>query len=941
MGEYPHENRFDEDVKRVHPDLPIFLVNASAYGVFYTPGQLAVADWANVPATLRALNDTDRIDATGVPGELSHWLREQAHLVLEKRDSWVNAAFEPECLTVYLSNNCNMSCRYCYAWEQGSGPMKSPRKNLQVIADETVARAAVRVAGNCAAKGKPFSLVLHGGGEPTFHWSQVKRFVKITKSIAAEFKIDWFGYIATNGVLTEDRVRWLARHFDRIGLSCDGPPDIQDIQRPLENGGKSSPFIERTACILNDSGSCFEVRATITPHAMTRQVDIVGYLFERLGARKIRFEPAYRLNEKNYPPFEPGHAEAFVTHFLAARQKARSVGCDLSFSGVRLNEIHGPYCDVLKETLHLTPDGNAATCFFCTETASPDGIHYKAGWPGNGEESFVLDANRIRQHRSAATCIPESCRNCINSFHCARGCPDICFRDDWGWCISGDSPYPFQASALFRCRIQKRLAVSYILEAAGNTARGNAPQREIVYSNPLTGTGNRLPPVRDEKGFSSAFKELSKRYDLKNRRMPAPIWAKRGFEYTGQEAWNHLKWSISRQDAQLPFSIYLHIPFCLQKCVFCDCHAFPLGRNKTNKDERYVEAMLAEIKAFSFVDPLSHRPVTTIHFGGGTPNAIRPILLKSIVDELRSHFNILPETEWAIESTGELIDGHHLNQLKNLGFRRLHVGVQTLAEPLRQRIGRRITSRNILHHLDLAIEKEFITSVDILYGLPGQTIKDLTETLNTLFIAGIHGISLYRLNISRRNQILFKRFNGFQADACSDFSLYEAADQLLISKDYKKNHFTHYAKSPDRNLYFTHTTRGEDLLAIGATADGLFGTYHYRHPGYTAYIKWIDSSFPFLEGGLYESALETLLQPAISELMGGKLSPMTFEKIQAESLLADWIEFALVKEEGKDYFLTASGSWFIDDMISELYPFTGSMQETLTNPTKPGFSSLK
>jgi uncharacterized protein len=209
--------------------------------------------------------------------------------------------------------------------------------------------------------------VLHGGGEPTIHWELVKQFEVLTRQIANEFGVDWFGHIATNGVLPEKRARWLANHFNLVGLSCDGPPEIQDRQRPIGGGGKSSPFVERTAHAIAEAGGQFEVRSTITPQTLARQVEIVSYLHERLRASRMRFEPVYRLRGRNQIAFTPDQSESFVEHFLSAQSKARSLGCSLSFSGVRPDEVHGPYCDVLRDVLHLTPDGTATACFFCTD----------------------------------------------------------------------------------------------------------------------------------------------------------------------------------------------------------------------------------------------------------------------------------------------------------------------------------------------------------------------------------------------------------------------------------------------------------------------------------------------------------------------------------------------------------------------------------------------
>jgi hypothetical protein len=100
----------------------------------------------------------------------------------------------------------------------------------------------------------------------------------------------------------------------------------------------------------------------------------------------------------------------------------------------------------------------------------------------------------------------------------------------------------------------------------------------------------------------------------------------------------------------------------------------------------------------------------------------------------------------------------------------------------------------------------------------------------------------------------------------------------------------------------------------------MFDHYHYRHPGYAKYIQEGTPDSPALAGGLHESLPERKLQPAIAELMGSDISAATMKKIQAERLLADWLELALIRQgpDNERFLLTANGSWYINTMINEL-----------------------
>ena len=171
------------------------------------------------------------------------------------------------------------------------------------------------VARFCVQKDKPFHLVLHGGGEPTVHPSLIERITDMTKNIAGKYGLDWFGYLATNGVMSESRAGWAAGLFSLIGLSCDGPPDIQDTLRPMPNGEGSSKIVERTARAISESGGAFLIRTTITPQTVHRQEEIVEYLHKRLGAAIIRIEPVYRAGRNTGISLSPQPTGSFRRQF--------------------------------------------------------------------------------------------------------------------------------------------------------------------------------------------------------------------------------------------------------------------------------------------------------------------------------------------------------------------------------------------------------------------------------------------------------------------------------------------------------------------------------------------------------------------------------------------------------------------------------------------------
>ena len=960
---------------RIHTTLPVFRLEGQSWDVLYTPpGHLAVVD-AAVADKIVAAWRTNTLPDDPTARQVSAWLRTRAEQAAEQWRQWVASPFTPECLTLYLSNQCQLACSYCYAASE-----RPPFDQTSAVIQEEVALAAARlVARHCADRNKPFLMVLHGGGEPTLHWDLVERLEAATRRIADQFGIEWRGHLATNGIMSAQQAQWAARHFTSIGLSCDGPPEIQNRQRPFKSGKETAHIVERTARIIRAAGGNFEVRTTITSQTVERQPEIVKYLHEQLGAETIRFEPVYQVHGQGKTGFTPDDASHFVEGFLEAQKEAEARDITLSFSGGRLEELHGPYCDVLRNVLHVNPDGTATACFFSVTGQNPSDAACVIGAFDAKTGEFELNRERIDAHWRKALEVPDQCSGCLNMYHCTRGCPEFChvshtfplanppltpprrgivphtsafanppltpprggivphtsafanpsLTPPRGGIVPHTSAFanppltpprrgivlhtsPFAA---FRCQVHQQLARAWILRAAERIIADE--QKHTSNPNVLLNYLHDVPKSVDSEAILRQWEAIRTTYRIEDRRMPSPIWAERGFEHYGTETWRQVVRHISQHANPDPISIYIHIPFCDRRCKFCDCYSLPLGnRSRQAKEEEYTHALLAEMNAWSHL--LRHRPVTTIHFGGGTPNCLSPDVFERIIHRCRLCFHITPATEWALESTSSLLSDEHLAQLKEWGFTRLHIGVQTLQEPLRHTIGRREKAEMVIEKILRSLAMGFITSVDVIYGLPGQTLPRLMDTLERLHAAGIHGISLYRLNVSSRNRKFLEQQHDFIHDAVYDYVLFQAAHQFLIQAGYAKNHFTHFARTEDRNLYYNHAKRGEDLLALGPTADGVFGAYHYRHPEYQPYISGRSPEIPVLEGGLNETPGECSLRPVIASLMTASLSQAMIEEFQLQSLLEKWLKTALLSKFHHAYILTANGSWFLNDMLAEL-----------------------
>jgi len=422
-----------------------------------------------------------------------------------------------------------------------------------------------------------------------------------------------------------------------------------------------------------------------------------------------------------------------------------------------------------------------------------------------------------------------------------------------------------------------------------------------------------IDPVR----IMEDWKKIPHDYHSSGRNMPSPEWKEKGFENKGASCRDILIKKINTHCSD-HISVYVHVPFCDRKCGFCDCLSTSVPVKIKERSEVFTKRLLSEIRFWASHSLLPEKQITTVHFGGGTPDYLPDTDLQKIVNCIKGELKIVDTTEFALESTSSLLSAKHLNELYSLGFKRLHVGVQTLNDQIRKQIGRKETAVDVLRKLETALNIGFIVSVDIIYGLPFQTPGCLINTLDQLILCGIHGFSLYHLNITEKNIKFFRKISGFERDILHDYLLFNIADKFLLLNGYNKNHFVHYARKEDKNLYYNHVCRGEDLLALGPTADGFFHDYYYVNEQIHKYMAGDKTNYKPLSGGGHLSERELKLRPLKARLMGANIPESSVTDDRIKDLIVRWQECNLIRRVNGEYRLTDNGSWFINKMVEEL-----------------------
>lgn len=264
------------------------------------------------------------------------------------------------------------------------------------------------------------------------------------------------------------------------------------------------------------------------------------------------------------------------------------------------------------------------------------------------------------------------------------------------------------------------------------------------------------------------------------------------------------------------FGIYIHIPFCIKKCLYCDFLSFSGCENVFGD---YTKALCSEIREFKA--EISDRKVTSVFAGGGTPSLLPSKLMGDILDTLTDTFNVDNSAEITIEANPGTVTAVSLKDYRYMGINRISMGLQAWQNRLLKTVGRIHTSEKFVESYRLAREAGFKNiNADIMFSLPGQTMTDIKETLENLTALEPEHISAYSLIVEDGTKLKRLCDRGVYAlpdeDADREMSTY--VTDFLTEKGYNRYEISNFSKngfeSRHNSLYWrTYEYKGFGLGA--------------------------------------------------------------------------------------------------------------------------------
>ncbi len=194
-------------------------------------------------------------------------------------------------------------------------------------------------------------------------------------------------------------------------------------------------------------------------------------------------------------------------------------------------------------------------------------------------------------------------------------------------------------------------------------------------------------------------------------------------------------------------SIYIHIPYCLKKCAYCDFYSVPASGGSVPEGE-YLRACLEQLRRESERNGLKGRDLTSIYFGGGTPSILSPDFFKRMLDEIEKTLSVVGDIEISCEVNPATVDEKWFFDVKKIGINRISIGVQSFNSKLLKILGRVHSSEDAMRTIAEAQDVGFKSiGLDLMYGIPSETILELEDDIRTAMTFQPEHISAYQLTV--------------------------------------------------------------------------------------------------------------------------------------------------------------------------------------------------
>ncbi|HET9619736.1 MAG TPA: coproporphyrinogen-III oxidase family protein [Kofleriaceae bacterium] len=280
-----------------------------------------------------------------------------------------------------------------------------------------------------------------------------------------------------------------------------------------------------------------------------------------------------------------------------------------------------------------------------------------------------------------------------------------------------------------------------------------------------------------------------------------------------------------------PLNIYVHSPYCIQRCAYCHYKTTTLSENRKAEIDRYVAALCREIELAARRFHLADRATTSVYFGGGTPTLLSKENFAQIMATLRANLSFA-DPEITVEGEPVTLTPAKADLLREMGVNRISLGIQSFVDEVVAKTGRRDTYPQALKAIELAKSTGASVNVDLMSGLAGETDDTWAQSVARAIAADVHSITVYKTELYANTEYytsIRKREIELPSDD-EELKYVAYAIAQLEAADYRPVNFFTFTKGGQHvQRHTTSKWRGDDIYAMGVSAFGSLGSFSVQN----------------------------------------------------------------------------------------------------------------
>ncbi|MBT4881613.1 MAG: radical SAM family heme chaperone HemW [Flavobacteriales bacterium] len=371
-------------------------------------------------------------------------------------------------------------------------------------------------------------------------------------------------------------------------------------------------------------------------------------------------------------------------------------------------------------------------------------------------------------------------------------------------------------------------------------------------------------------------------------------------------------------------SIYIHIPYCKQKCTYCNFHF----RTAQNDKIEMLKSIKKEIELRKFY--LNGATISSIYFGGGTPSILNNEEIESIIQTIYHHFTIDINAEITLECNPDDLDKKMLTDLKEIGINRLSIGIQSFDDDDLKFMNRSHNAKEALECIHLAKEAEFNNiTIDLIYGLPNQSNEKWKQNLKQMLDLNIQHFSAYALTVEPKTVLkhLIDKQKVIPLDDKITVEHFNTLAQIATENDFIHYEISNFGKQGFFSNHNTAYWKNQHYLGVGPSAHSFNGTSRqWNLASNKQYIEMVNANNAYFEIEQLSNAQQynEYIFTALRTMWGVELD---YIKTQFgatahqyfEKQVSNWVNQGKIKQLENNYTLTSRGKLYADAISSDLF----------------------